>query len=74
MAVGGAGVSVSTYQSHAGCHGTVIKRVPSPDGPPAVHRYFCGRTSVGYTAAVLRTRPTSLLPQGDEVGHPVAPG
>jgi hypothetical protein len=69
LAVGGAGVSASARQSHAGCHDTIIKRVASPDGSLVVQLYYRDCTSVSYTVAMMRTRPSLLLPEGDEVCH-----
>ena len=69
LAITGAGVSVSAYQSHAGCRNTIIKRVASPDGSLVVHLYHRDCTSISYTAAMMRTRPTWLLSEGDEVCH-----
>jgi len=51
----------------AQCRDTPIKRVPSPDGALAVELYHRECTSITYTAAEMRTPPTTLLPEGDEV-------
>ena len=67
LAIGGAGVSVWAYQSHAGCRDTLIKRVASPDGSLVVHLYYRDCTSISYTAAMMRTRPTLFRPDGDHV-------
>ncbi|HWT00167.1 MAG TPA: WG repeat-containing protein [Pyrinomonadaceae bacterium] len=53
----------------AQCRNTPVKRVPSPDGSLAVELYHRECTSITYTAAMMRTPPTTLLPDGDEVCH-----
>jgi hypothetical protein len=67
LATVSAGASTSAYQSHAGCHNAAIKRVASPDGSLVVHLYYRDCTSISYTAAMMRTRPSLFLPDGDHV-------
>lgn len=55
----------TTYAVRPQCRDTFIKRVESPDGQLAVYLYHKECTSVTYTCASLRTRPTAALPDGD---------
>src|SRR5687768_2365571 len=67
LALSAGGLPDASYAGPPSCKDTFIRRVESPDGTLAVYLYHRDCTSATYTYAELRTRPTSTLPEGDEV-------